>query len=165
MYLKPLLSIEHRHLPKLYLLSYLQHQQQTFVVLVSELVFHCVTRFKSHFRSAWVAQSVECPTLDFGSGHVFLRVVFLANLACLRCSLALSRALSPPLPASACGYVCSVSKVKNKTKLTLGDLRCPEQSSTVREMLVIGRLPWSSDSLQWASFSCVLCSHLYLTKL
>ena len=55
------------------------------------------------------------------------------------------------------------STVKPVLKLILGDFRSQEESSTLCEMLVVGQLPWSNDSLPWASLLCALCSHLNLT--
>ena len=36
---------------------------------ISKIFYFCQARFKSQSRGAWVPQSVECLTLDFGSGH------------------------------------------------------------------------------------------------
>ena len=51
-------------------------------------------------QGAWVTRSVECPTLDFGSGHD-PRVVGLspAFRLCAECGACLRFSLSAPIPA------------------------------------------------------------------
>ena len=57
------------------------------------------TSSKTQLRGAWVAWSVERPTLDFGSGHDFFHVGLCADsMASARAFLSLPFSLPLPLP-------------------------------------------------------------------
>ena len=67
--------------------------------MIHQLIYKTMWK-RSIFRSAWVAQPVKCPTLDFGSGSEIEPHAGLCarHGGCLGFSLSL-----PPPPPSPCG--------------------------------------------------------------